>query len=151
MGPGTNRINATTIALATQGLANHLLKMHGAPTLEQPLRVAIVRQPPPEPRVCADHRRGARREWVGAVVVPRTASTPQLSWTVRELGAVAGVVVTASYNPSIYNGYKVYAADGGRSVAPEDAQLVAEVRALSTDQLRGPNPRRHSRAGRHLG
>ena len=42
MGPGTNRINATTIALATQGLANHLLKMHGAPTAEQPLRVAIA-------------------------------------------------------------------------------------------------------------
>ena len=60
--------------------------------------------------------------------------TPQLSWTVRELGAVAGVVVTASRNPSIYNGYKVYAADGGQVVAPEDAQLVAEVRALSTDQ-----------------
>ena len=79
-----------------------------------------------------------------------SASHPQLSWTVRELGAVAGVVVTASHNPSIYNGYKVYAADGGQVVAPEDAQLVAEVRALSTDQPVA-RTRRHSRAGRHMG
>ena len=46
---------------------------------------------------------------------------------------MAGVVVTASHNPSIYNGYKVYASDGGQVVAPEDAQLVSEVRALPPD------------------
>ena len=152
MGPGTNRINATTIALATQGLANHLLKMHGAPTSEQPLRVAIA---------CDSRHQSQEFAQITAEVLaasglepwlyPELRPTPQLSWTVRELGAVAGVVVTASHNPSIYNGYKVYAADGGQVVAPEDAQLVAEVRALSTDQPVARTSRRHSRAGRHMG
>lgn len=135
MGPGTNRINATTIALATQGLANHLLKMHGAPMSAHPLRVAIA---------CDSRHQSQEFAQITAEVLassglepwlyPELRPTPQLSWTVRELGAVAGVVVTASHNPSIYNGYKVYAADGGQVVAPEDSQLVAEVRALSADQ-----------------
>ena len=132
MGPGTNRINATTIANATQGLANHLLKKHGAPTPSQPLRVAIA---------CDSRHRSQEFAQITAEVLaanglepwlyPELRPTPQLSWTVRELGAVGGVVVTASHNPPIYNGYKVYGEDGGQVVAPEDANLVAEVRALS--------------------
>ena len=108
MGPGTNRINATTIALATQGLANHLLKMHGAPTAERPLRVAIA---------CDSRHQSQEFAQITAEVLaasglepwlyPELRPTPQLSWTVRELGAVAGVVVTASHNPSIYNGYNL--------------------------------------------
>ena len=134
MGPGTNRINATTIANATQGLANHLAKVHGPAHEGSPWRVAIA---------CDSRHRSQEFAQITAEVLsangfeawiyPELRPTPQLSWTVRELGAVGGVVVTASHNPSIYNGYKVYAADGGQVVAPEDAQLVAEVRALASD------------------
>ena len=134
MGPGTNRINATTIANATQGLANHLAKVHGPAQEGSPWRVAIA---------CDSRHRSQEFAQITAEVLsangfeawiyPELRPTPQLSWTVRELGAVGGVVVTASHNPSIYNGYKVYAADGGQVVAPEDAQLVAEVRALASD------------------
>ena len=134
MGPGTNRINATTIANATQGLANHLAKVHGPAQEGTPWRVAIA---------CDSRHRSQEFAQITAEVLsangfeawiyPELRPTPQLSWTVRELGAVGGVVVTASHNPSIYNGYKVYAADGGQVVAPEDAQLVAEVRALASD------------------
>ena len=134
MGPGTNRINATTIANATQGLANHLAKVHGTAQEGTPWRVAIA---------CDSRHRSQEFAQITAEVLsangfeawiyPELRPTPQLSWTVRELGAVGGVVVTASHNPSIYNGYKVYAADGGQVVAPEDAQLVAEVRALASD------------------
>ncbi|MEC7951272.1 MAG: phospho-sugar mutase, partial [Bacteroidota bacterium] len=134
MGPGTNRINATTIANATQGLANHLAKVHGPAQEGTPWRVAIA---------CDSRHRSQEFAQITAEVLsangfeawiyPELRPTPQLSWTVRELSAVGGVVVTASHNPSIYNGYKVYAADGGQVVAPEDAQLVAEVRALASD------------------
>jgi phosphoglucomutase len=131
MGPGTNRINATTIANATQGFANHLKKVHGDASDGQKHRVAVA---------CDSRHRSQEFAQITAEVLsangfeawlyPELRPTPQLSWTVRELGAVGGVVVTASHNPSIYNGYKVYASDGGQVVAPEDAQLVAEVRAL---------------------
>ena len=136
MGPGTNRINATTIANATQGLANHLHKLHGEAPAGQSWRVAIA---------CDSRHRSQEFAQITAEVLaangfepwiyPELRPTPQLSWTVRELGAVGGVVVTASHNPPIYNGYKVYAADGGQVVAPNDAQLVAEVRALGPDAV----------------
>ena len=131
MGPGTNRINATTIANATQGLANHLNKKYGAAPADKPWRVAGA---------CDSRHRSQEFAQITAEVLaangfeawiyPELRPTPQLSWTVRELGAVGGVVVTASHNPSIYNGYKVYGSDGGQVVAPEDAALVAEVKAL---------------------
>ena len=135
MGPGTNRINATTIANATQGLANHLRKVHGVSKEGRLHRVAIA---------CDSRHRSQEFAQITAEVLaangfeawmyPKLRPTPQLSWTVRELGAVGGVVVTASHNPSEYNGYKVYGADGAQVVAPEDAQLVAEVRALGSDE-----------------
>ena len=141
MGPGTNRINATTIANATQGLANHLKKVHGEAPSGSPWRVAVA---------CDSRHRSQEFAQITSEVLsangfeawlyPELRPTPQLSWTVRELGALAGVVVTASHNPPIYNGYKVYASDGGQVVAPEDAQLVAEVRALDASI---PVPRSH--------
>ena len=134
MGPGTNRINPTTIARATQGLANHLRKVHGPNPASGPWRVAIACDSRHLSQTFAQITAevlaaNGLEPWMYAELRP----TPQLSWTVRELGAVAGVVVTASHNPSIYNGYKVYASDGGQVVAPEDAQLVSEVRALPPD------------------
>lgn len=57
-------------------------------------------------------------------------STPQLSFTVRHLGAHAGVVITASHNPSHDNGFKCCLADGGQVLPPHDASIVAEVGKL---------------------
>jgi phosphoglucomutase len=62
-------------------------------------------------------------------------STPQLSFTVRKLGATAGIVITASHNPAEYNGYKVYWSDGGQIVAPHDKGIVAEVRKVLGTQI----------------
>ncbi len=134
MGPGTNRINATTIGLATQGLANHLLEVHGSHPEGEPWRVAVA---------CDSRNQSQEFAQITAEVLaangfeawlyPELRPTPQLSWTVRELGAVGGVVITASHNPPAYNGYKVYAEDGGQVVAPADAALVNHVRALDAD------------------
>ena len=97
MGPGTNRINATTIANATQGLANHLKQVHGEAPADAPWRVAVA---------CDSRHRSQEFAQITAEVLsangfeawiyPELRPTPQLSWTVRELGAVGGVVVTAS-------------------------------------------------------
>lgn len=138
MGPGINRINATTIARATQGLANHLRAKHGKAV---GMKVAVA---------CDSRNQSQELATITAEVLaangfeawlyPALRPTPQLSWTVRQLGAVGGVVITASHNPPIYNGYKVYAEDGGQIVAPDDAALVAEVRAIPMDAVIARDP-----------
>ena len=118
MGPGTNRINATTIANATQGLANHLKKVHGeapADTFGAWLWRATADT---EAKSLPKSRRKSSPPMDLSLDLSELRPTPQLSWTVRELSAVGGVVVTA-ITASIYNGYKVYASDGGQVVAPK--------------------------------
>ena len=58
--------------------------------------------------------------------------TPVLSFTVRELGAAAGIVVTASHNPPEYNGYKVYWSDGGQVPPPLDKEIIQEVNRVES-------------------
>lgn len=62
-------------------------------------------------------------------------STPQLSFTVRHLGATAGIVITASHNPSHDNGYKVYFEDGAQIVSPHAEGIIKEVNTVSLDEL----------------
>jgi phosphoglucomutase len=63
-------------------------------------------------------------------IYPELRPTPLLSYTVRHLGCDAGIVLTASHNPKEYNGYKVYGADGGQVVSPEDTMIVDHVNAV---------------------
>lgn len=62
-------------------------------------------------------------------------STPQLSYTVRKLGASCGVVITASHNPPHDNGFKAYFGDGGQVVSPHAENIVAEVKEVTLDQV----------------
>ena len=57
--------------------------------------------------------------------------TPELSFALRELHCIAGIVVTASHNPPEYNGYKVYWEDGAQITAPKDKEIIAEVNAVT--------------------
>lgn len=70
-------------------------------------------------------------------VFPQLAPVPELSYAVRTLGTIAGVVITASHNPREYNGYKVYWEDGAQVTPPHDTSIMAEVaQVTSFDQVK---------------
>ena len=123
IGAGTNRMNIYTVGKATQGLANFIIKEKG-----QARGVAI-----------AYDSRHMSKEFSEMAALCLNANgiktyrfdslrpTPELSFAVRELGCIAGIVVTASHNPPEYNGYKVYWEDGAQIVPPKDKQIIEEV------------------------
>ena len=109
MGAGTNRMNEVTVALATQGFADYLNKKFEKPT------IAIAydsRNNSPEFAKITALTFAANG--VKAYLYKQLEPTPILSYAVRELGCVGGVVVTASHNKKQYNGYKVYNEFGGQ-------------------------------------
>jgi phosphoglucomutase len=129
MGVGCNRMNQYTVGAATQGFANYLNKC----LPNQQIKVAIAhdsRNNSPEfTRIAANI---FTANGIEVYLFPALRPTPQLSFTVRELGCQAGLVITASHNPKEYNGYKAYWEDGSQVVAPHDKNIVAEVNAIST-------------------
>ncbi len=131
IGGGFNRMNPLVVARATEGLARHVLA-HGDRSVDGGLRAVVA----------YDCRRYSdtfalqtalvfAANGIRAYLFPSLRPTPQLSFAVRYLGASVGVVVTASHNPPEYNGYKVYWSDGAQVVAPHDAAIINEVRAVS--------------------
>jgi phosphoglucomutase len=129
MGVGCNRMNQYTVGAATQGFANYLNKC----LPNQKIKVAIAhdsRNNSPEfTRIAANI---FTANGIEVYLFPALRPTPQLSFTVRELGCQAGLVITASHNPKEYNGYKAYWADGSQVVAPHDKNIVVEVNAISS-------------------
>ncbi len=137
MGVGTNRMNAYTVGQASQGLARYLLSQ--IPAAQAAIAIAHdSRLNSPEfARVAAEV---FAAHGIKAYLYDGLRPTPQLSFTVRELGCTAGIVLTASHNPKEYNGYKVYWADGGQIVPPHDAGIIAEVRSVALTEIqRAPN------------
>ena len=127
IGAGTNRMNIYTVRKATQGLANFILK-EGA----EKKGVAIAydsRNMSPE--FAQEAALCLAANGIKAYIFPSLRPTPMLSFTLRELGCTAGIVVTASHNPPEYNGYKVYWEDGAQITAPKDSQIIGEVNAIT--------------------
>ncbi|WP_304062533.1 phospho-sugar mutase [Pedobacter glucosidilyticus] len=128
MGPGSNRINKYTIGVATQGLANYLIKKYPGETI----KVAIAH----DSRNNSDYFAKITAEVLSANDIhvyffKALRPTPELSFAVRELGCKSGVMLTASHNPKEYNGYKAYGADGGQFVAPDDKMVMDEVAKIT--------------------
>ncbi|HHW70217.1 MAG TPA: phospho-sugar mutase, partial [Clostridiales bacterium] len=112
IGAGSNRINRYTIGKATQGLANYI-KSQGKDAMDRGVAVAY------DSRRCssefANHAALVlNANGIKTYIYEELQPTPILSYTVRSLGTIAGIVVTASHNPPEYNGYKVYWEDGAQ-------------------------------------
>lgn len=122
IGAGTNRMNAYVVRRATQGLSDYLATVPGAK--ERGVCVAydsrLFSEEFARQVACVLAGNGVK-----TYLFTTLHSVPQLSYAVRHLGCMAGVVITASHNPKQYNGYKVYWAYGGQA-APEQAAAIYE-------------------------
>lgn len=127
IGAGTNRMNVYTVRKATQGLANYILKQkHEKPS------VAIAydsRRMSPEFADTAALCLAANG--IKAYVFESLRPTPELSFALRTLHCISGIVVTASHNPPEYNGYKVYWEDGAQITSPKDVEIIDEVSRIT--------------------
>ena len=126
LGAGDNRMNVYNVRRATEGLARYLDKTAG-----EHRAVAIAYDSRHFSDVFAKETACVlAAHGIQVYLYESLRAVPQLSFTVRELGLSAGVVITASHNPPKYNGYKVYGASAGQSGPEEAAAITAEIRGV---------------------
>lgn len=127
IGVGTNRMNLYTVRKATQGLANFIIKEggqdKGVAIAYDSRRMSIEFSEEVALCLCANGIKAYRFESL--------RPTPELSYALRTLKCIAGVVVTASHNPAEYNGYKVYWEDGAQITYPKDELIIQEVNQVT--------------------
>jgi len=129
MGAGTNRMNIYTLGMATQGLANYIIKLCG----NKGIRVAIAHDCRNNSRYFAETAAKIfTANGFEVFLFDSLRPTPELSFAIRHYKCQSGVVITASHNPPEYNGYKAYWNDGGQVVAPHDDGIIEEVRKIKS-------------------
>lgn len=125
IGAGTNRVNIYTISKATQGLADYILDQKEY-TKEKGVAIGydsrLMSQEFAEITALVLNGNGIK-----TYLFDELRPTPMVSFAIRELGCIAGVVITASHNPPEYNGYKIYGEDGGQVPFPKDTEIIAYV------------------------
>ncbi|MEG2282209.1 MAG: phospho-sugar mutase, partial [Rikenellaceae bacterium] len=129
MGVGSNRMNVYTVGMATQGLANFIISHFKG----QELRVAVAYDNRNNNTIFANtvaniFAANGFKVYLFSDIRP----TPELSFAIRELKCLSGVMITASHNPKEYNGYKAYWCDGGQVVEPNDKNIIKEVDKISS-------------------
>lgn len=125
IGAGTNRMNVYTVAKASQGLADYLKKSFPTPS------VAIGYDSRIKSDVFAKVAAGVfAANGVQVNLWSTLMPVPTVSFATRYLGTSAGVMITASHNPSKYNGYKVYGADGCQITTEAATKILAEIEKL---------------------
>lgn len=132
MGVGSNRMNKYTVGRATQGLANYILKQNG-----ESFKVAIGY----DSRNNSDIFSKTAAEILSSngikvYLYDDIHPISLLSYAVRSLGCIAGIVVTASHNPKEYNGYKVYWTDGAQVIPPHDKNIIDEVLKVKPEEVK---------------
>lgn len=129
MGVGSNRMNVYTVAMATQGLANYLLKCFPG----EEISVAITHDCRINNTLFAETTANVfTANGIKVKYFREMRPTPMLSFAIRHFGCKSGVMVTASHNPKEYNGYKAYWDDGGQVVAPHDKNIIDEVMKITS-------------------
>lgn len=136
IGYGTNMMNVYTVKRATQGLAE-FIKSLGARAMERGVVISY------DTRLKSDEFASAAAETLAANGITAykfsdVHPVPMLSFAVRELKTVAGIMITASHNPKQYNGYKVYGEDGAQ-MSPEDTAKVVDYIGKITDYAGTPS------------
>lgn len=125
IGAGTNRMNIYVVRKASQGLANYLLSATKHPS------VVIGYDSRIKSDLFAKAAAGVfAANGIHVYIWPELNPVPTVSFAVRELGASAGVMITASHNPSKYNGYKVYGPDGCQITTEAAKAILAQIDAL---------------------
>ncbi len=127
IGAGTNRMNVYIVARASQGLSNYVIN-HFAP---EERRIAISY----DSRIKSDVFAKIAAEvfaanGIKAYIFPQLMPVPCVSYATRYLKCAAGIMVTASHNPSKYNGYKVYGADGCQMTTAAANEVLGEIEKL---------------------
>lgn len=125
IGAGTNRMNVYTVAKASQGLANYLVANFDASSVSIGYDSRIKSDVFAKVAASVFAANG-----VQVNIWPELLPVPTVSFATRYLGTSAGVMVTASHNPSKYNGYKVYGADGCQITTEAAAEILAEIEKL---------------------
>lgn len=131
IGAGSNRMNKYTVGRATQGFAQYVLETHG--DAESKPSVVIAHDSRHfSPEFALEAALVLAGNGIVAKLYPSLRSTPQLSFSVRHLGATGGIVITASHNPPEYNGYKVYNREGGQLVPDEAENVIARIQEVDS-------------------
>ncbi len=126
-GAGTNRMNELTVGRATQGIANYILKS-GEDSAKGVVIAYDCRHHSKEfSELAAEILAG---NGIKAYLFPSLRPTPELSFSIRKLGTVSGINMTASHNPKEYNGYKVYWKDGAQISGEVSDGMLKEIQNL---------------------
>ena len=136
MGPGTNRMNKYIVGMATQGFANYIRKAFPE-AKDGELSVVVGHDCRNEGRMYAESVAAIfSANGIKAYLFESLRPTPEISFAIRQLGAKAGVNVTASHNPKEYNGYKAYWEDGAQVLAPHDTGIIEEVNKVAIEDVK---------------
>ncbi|MCK9156896.1 MAG: phospho-sugar mutase [Paludibacteraceae bacterium] len=135
MGVGTNRMNIYTVGAATQGLANYLKLQFKN---ESQIKVVVGHDCRNNSRLFSETAANIfSANGIKVFLFESLRPTPEMSYTIRELGCQSGIILTASHNPKEYNGYKAYWNDGGQLIPPHDVDVIKEVEKIkSVDEIK---------------